>query len=109
MAADDSKLRARLPTVRLFVLSLKPSGARWSKWPAMQATNAKLAAACRRPGSRMTFVDVASPLLGADGLPRPAMYLEDHLHLAAPGYDAWRAVLGPVLREATRKPAAAAR
>ncbi len=93
-----AKLRTKLPKVHVFMLAIKPSGARWAKWPAMQATNSMLEAICRRPGSRMTFVDVATPLLAADGVPRPAMYLGDRLHMTPAGYDAWRSVLGPVLR-----------
>lgn len=94
-----AKLRTKVPGVRIFVLSIKPSGARWAKWGKMQATNAMLAAACGRPDSRMTFVDVATPMIWG-GLPRPEMYLEDRLHLTPAGYDAWRSVLQPKLREA---------
>jgi lysophospholipase L1-like esterase len=95
-----AKLRSSVPGVHLFVLSIKPSGARWKKWPAMQATNALLTAACRRPYSQMTFVDVAIPLLDRNGHPRPEMYLADRLHLSPQGYDSWRDVLQPVLHEA---------
>lgn len=95
-----AKLRATSPSTHLFVLSIKPSEARWAKWPAMRETNARLAAVCARSPERMTFVDVARPLLGDDGRPRPEMYLEDRLHLTARGYDAWRSRLIPVLQAA---------
>ena len=93
----SGRLHAKLPRTRLVVLSLKPSPARWVNWPAMRATNARLAALCRRDPARMKFVDLATPLLGSDGQPRPELYLEDRLHLAPACYDAWRGTLFPIL------------
>jgi lysophospholipase L1-like esterase len=98
-----AKLRVSSPSTHLFVLSIKPSEARWPRWPAMQETNARLAAACARAPERMTYVDVTRPLLRDDGRPRPEMFLPDRLHLAPRAYDAWRTVLGPVLRDAARR------
>jgi lysophospholipase L1-like esterase len=93
-----TRLRARLPNVRLYVLSIKPSPARWTKWPAMQETNARLKALCRR-GGWMKFVDVATPLLGSDGLPRPDQFEGDGLHLGWRGYETWRNVIFDVIRK----------
>ena len=92
-----ARLHRRLPAIRLIVLSIKPSPARWSKWPAMRETNARIAALCRRHADRMTYVDVGSPLLDTEGRPRPEFYLEDGLHLSPAGYDAWRDALRPVV------------
>ena len=97
-----AKLRTKVPNVQLFVLAIKPSAARWAKWPAMQATNAKLAEICRRSPSRLIFVDVATPLLGRNGLPRPEFYLDDRLHLSTRGYDTWRTVVQRALHDAER-------
>ena len=98
-----ARLRAKHPATHVFVLAIKPSEARWARWPQAQEANARLAALCRRSPERMTFVDVATPLLGPDGRPRPEMYLADRLHLAAAGYDAWRDALFPVLRDAAER------
>jgi lysophospholipase L1-like esterase len=98
-----AKLSARVPRVQIVVLSIKPSPARWAKWPAMQQANAELATICRRHSERMTFVDVGRPLLDGRGQPRPEMYLPDGLHLTAPAYDAWRATLRPVITEVLRR------
>lgn len=45
----------------------------------------------------MTYVDVATPMLGADGRPRPELFVEDDLHLNETGYGVWESVLrGPL-------------
>src|SRR5688500_2158573 len=98
-----AKLRATSPATHLFVLSIKPSEARWPKWPAMRETNARLAAACARDPDRMTYVDVTRPLRRDDGRPRPETFLADRLHLAPRAYDAWRTILAPVLRDTSRR------
>ena len=98
-----ARLRAKRPATHVFVLAIKPSEARWARWPQAQEANARLAALCRRSPDRMTFIDVATPLLDRDGRPRPEMYLADRLHLSAPAYDAWRDALYPVLREAAER------
>jgi lysophospholipase L1-like esterase len=89
-------LRAAQPDLRLYVLAIKPSPARWQHWPAMREANALIAAACAAD-SLLAFVDVAGPMLGEDGLPRAELYLPDRLHLSEAGYDLWTAILRPRL------------
>jgi lysophospholipase L1-like esterase len=38
---------------------------------------------------RLEFVDIAAPMLGADGQPRTELFRDDGLHLSAAGYDLW--------------------
>lgn len=93
-----TSLHAALPECRLVFLSIKPSASRWNLWPQVQEANARIRALCESVGEpRLRFVDVASPLLGADGKPDPKLFLEDRLHLNEAGYDVWRGVLAPVL------------
>lgn len=92
-----SLLRARLPAVRLVVVSVKPSPSRWALAEAMRETNAGLrAAVAADPNAR--FVDVFTPMLGADGQPRGELFLEDRLHLNATGYALWAQRIAPALR-----------
>jgi hypothetical protein len=91
-----ARLQAALPEVRLYVLAVKPSPARWEMWPRMQAVNAGLAARCALD-PRLTFVDGAAPLLGDDGMPRREFFVDDVLHLNRQGYLAWRDALRPML------------
>jgi lysophospholipase L1-like esterase len=85
-----------LPATRIFVISIKPSGLRWAKWPAMREANDLLRAACETNPS-LTYIDVAPHLLGEDGLPDDGLFLEDRLHLNEEGYAVWSRVVAGVL------------
>ena len=103
------KIHAALPGCRIYALAIKPSRARWDMWPRMKEANRLVASACAGD-LRLTFVDVASPMLGEDGQPRPELFLPDNLHLNRRGYELWRDILRPVLlqRERTAEPGTAA-
>ena len=90
------RIHERLPNAHVWVLSVKPSPARWAIWPAMAETNERLRAACA-VDERLHWVDVASAMLGPDGTPIPKLFLADRLHLNARGYDLWAAILAPRL------------
>lgn len=91
-------LHARQPGLRVYLLSIKPSPSRWSKWPEARRANDLLAAACGRD-KRLTFIDVSTPMLGPDGQPKPELYLKDRLHMTDAGYDLWKSIVQPVLAE----------
>lgn len=91
-----SRVRGRLPATRFYVIAVKPSISRWALWPAMAATNRLLRAACDTEDG-LTFIDVASPMLNADGEPRGDIFLDDQLHMNDAGYDIWRDAVRPVL------------
>lgn len=95
-AAIVATVHRRLPDTRIWVLAVKPSPSRWEMWPDMARTNELLREACAAD-ERLRFVDVATPMLGADGTPRPELYLADLLHLGDAGYDLWTDVVAPPL------------
>jgi lysophospholipase L1-like esterase len=83
-------------STRIVILSVKPSPRRWEQWPEMQATNALVREyADSRP--TVEYVDVGTPMLGADGQPLAHLYVEDRLHMTPAGYEIWNRILGPVL------------
>ena len=91
--ADDFReflalVHARLPETRIVYLPIKPSVARWNKWPQMQATNA-LVEEFTDTDPRLIYVDTATPMLGSDGRPRSELLLGDGLHMNADGYKIW--------------------
>jgi lysophospholipase L1-like esterase len=90
------KIHDKLPQARIYVLSIKPSISRWNIWPVMQAANKLLAEECAK-NPLLTYVDVATGMLGADGKPRPELLGPDKLHMTRAGYEHWRDVLKPVL------------
>ena len=86
------KLHIKLPETRIYVLAVKPSPARWHLWPIMSETNKQLAA-LSEANPLITFIDVATPMLGADGRPLTSIFVEDMLHMNDKGYDIWRDVV----------------
>lgn len=84
-------IHAYVPGVRIYFLSIKPSPARWRRWPEMERANAAIAELCRGD-PRLAYVDVATPLL-RDGRPDEDYYRWDGLHLNAAGYREWRRVV----------------
>jgi len=93
-----AKIHAALPKARIYCLAVKPSIARWKLWPKMQQTNRLLAAECGRD-KRLTFVDIASPMLNADGHVKTDIFISDGLHMNRKGYVIWRDTLRPVLMQ----------
>lgn len=91
-------VHAKLPEARITFLAIKPSESRWSFWPETRKANELVQDWSRKDG-RLSFVDVATPLLGPDGTCRSELFLGDKLHLNPAGYGVWTQVLTPVLRQ----------
>ena len=89
---------AKLPSTRIVILSIKPSLARWALVDKMRETNTRVQQMVARDPAHLTFVDVFTPMLGADGKPRPELYVSDGLHMTPAGYAIWRTALAPVLK-----------
>lgn len=101
-------IHTTLPRTEVVCLAVKPSQRRWSVWSEMQEVNRRLSEFASEQDS-ITFVDVANPLLGENGLPDPALFVDDELHLSQAGYKKWNSILTPVLRQryaqaTTKKP-----
>ena len=80
------------PSTRIVILSIKPSLSRWDVWPEMQASNAAIEVYAQGD-ARVDFVDIGTAMLGADGLPRPELFVGDGLHMTPAGYDVWDEIL----------------
>lgn len=89
-------VHAKLPAVRIVFLTIKPSGSRWTLWPEMKKANGLIEEFCKQD-DRLFFADLATPLLGDDGTPRPELFLGDRLHLNVQGYAVWTKALRPIL------------
>jgi lysophospholipase L1-like esterase len=88
-------VHAHAPGARIYFLSIKPSKARWERWPEMRRANELIARLCDGD-PRLSFLDVATPLL-EDGRPRDDVFRWDGLHLNATGYREWTRVIRPRL------------
>ncbi len=91
-----ARIHATLPQTRIYFLSLKPSIVRWTMWPTKIKTNAMIAEWCASD-SRMTFLDISTPMLDNSGNLRKDIFLEDNNHMNSTGYALWTAVVRPVL------------
>ncbi len=100
VAAQFRELVARvqeaLPETRVVFVSIKPSLRRWHLVDVARRANALVRAACEK-SDLLEYADLATPLLGADGKPRPDLFVEDGLHLNAAGYRIWASALAPYM------------
>jgi lysophospholipase L1-like esterase len=76
------------PDVKIYLLSVKPSIARWNLWPRMQASN-ELLQKYAADEKHVEYIDTATPMLGEDGLPIKELFLNDNLHMTPAGYRIW--------------------
>jgi lysophospholipase L1-like esterase len=91
-----SAVRAELPDTRISYISIKPSPSREKLLPQMRETNDIIGAYLNRlPNSE--YIDIYTPMLGADGRPRAELFRGDMLHLNEDGYRLWRLIIGPHL------------
>lgn len=89
-------LRRRNPAVKIYYLTIKTSSSKLEFAQGFQDANAGIAAfIAEQEGG--AYIDVASVLLGEDGLPDDTLFIEDKLHLGTAGYDRWEAVIRPYL------------
>lgn len=90
------RVHAAQPETRIAILSVKPSLLRWNLVDATRRTNALLEElAASDP--RLTYIDVFTPMLNAEGTPRPELFVEDGLHMTPAGYELWESIVEPYL------------
>lgn len=100
--SDASKLlaliREKLPRkTRVLFISPKPSMLRWSLKDKYEAFNRKLQAWTKQ-NKYVTFVDVWTPMLEADGTVRQDLFIGDGLHMNEKGYAIWARVIDKVIK-----------
>ena len=99
------KVRAKLPNTRIAYISIAGNPARWSQIDRVREAN-RLIQAYSRTVPGLSYIDTASAMLGADGLPRPEIFVADKLHMNTNGYAIWTRVIGEHLKglDAEKKP-----
>lgn len=91
-----SKVHAKLPDTKIIYLSIHlPPGRVALKDKTIEA-NALVAKECAA-NPKLSYVDIHSDMLGADGKPNPDLY-RDPLHPNDKAYDKWAAKLRPLLK-----------
>jgi lysophospholipase L1-like esterase len=95
------RVHARLPQTRIVFIGIKPSPARWRTVDRARDTNERIRTLAGTD-DRITYLDVDRPMLGWDGKPRKALFLDDGLHLSPQGYHLWSTLLQPLLPASER-------
>jgi lysophospholipase L1-like esterase len=90
-------MHARLPTTRIAYISIAPNPARWAQVETIKAANSAIRQYVRTD-STLDFIDVFPHMLGADGLPKGDIFLDDRLHMNRKGYELWTGIVRPHLR-----------
>ncbi|MFI8571069.1 SGNH/GDSL hydrolase family protein [Stenotrophomonas bentonitica] len=94
VVAFVQRVHRDLPKTTVEIISIKPSPSRANLLPAVVEANGliqKALASLPNTG----YTDVYTPMLGADGQPRAALFREDMLHMTPEGYAIWRKALAP--------------
>ncbi|MEM7314766.1 MAG: GDSL-type esterase/lipase family protein [Planctomycetota bacterium] len=90
------ELQKKLPSTRMVFIAIKPSIKRWSLYPQMAEANRRIKSIADKD-PRVDYVDIATPMLGADGMPRKELFHKDDLHLSPAGYELWNRLVRPYL------------
>ena len=86
-------VRGKLPGVRIDFIAIKPSIKRWGMVGTMREAN-RLISEYTRQEEGLGYIDIFAPMLGADGMPRKELFVEDGLHLNDEGYRLWTKIVG---------------
>ena len=93
-SAFVSKVRLFDPDVPIAFVSIKPSMARKALLPKIKQAN-ELVHEYAATQKNVAYIDVLTPMLGADGQPQPKWFIEDGLHMNRMGYALWIDMLKP--------------
>ncbi|MFN7929925.1 MAG: GDSL-type esterase/lipase family protein [Blastocatellia bacterium] len=80
-----AKVHVKLPKTEIVYIALSPSVARWQNWGKEAALN-KMVKDLTQKNKRVKYLDTADISVGADGKPRPELFVADKLHFNAEGY-----------------------
>ena len=93
-----AKIHAALPQTRVYVMSVKPSLARWDNWDKAQEAN-KLYQMIVESNGLLHYIDVATAFLRADGRVMDDIFVDDGLHLNEKGTRIWAATIRAALMD----------
>lgn len=80
-----AKVRGKFPGLPVVFIGLSPTIKRWEQVAEGDKLNAMVAAWCKTQEG-LSYIDCSQMTLGADGKPRPELFVDDKLHLSEAGY-----------------------
>ena len=90
------KVHEALPETVIGCIAVKPSPSRAKLVPQVKQTDALLESFCRT-NTNTIYIDDFTPMLNANGGPRPELFGKDGLHLNEQGRALWISLLRPIL------------
>ncbi len=96
--AFRDKIHGALPDTKIVFISIKPSPSRWKLRDKMIEANRLIRQEIEQ-GKGQVFVDVWTPMLGDDGMPRRELFVKDNLHMSEAGYQIWACLVEPQLAQ----------
>jgi len=96
-----AQVEAALDETQIIFIAIKPSIRRWHLVEEMREAN-RLIREFSEGKPNLAYLDIDHPMIGADGKPRPELFVEDGLHLSDAGYQLWSDLLAPLLRTSAR-------
>ncbi len=91
-----ARVQTKSPNTHILYISVKPSPSRVSILASMRTLNEKIREFTTH-NPKLHYVNVFTPMLNANGQPRPELFLSDDLHMNETGYALWTSILSPVL------------
>lgn len=91
------RIRKQVPKATITFISIKPSPSRKHILRQVREANA-LIRGFLDSEKKTGYVDVFTPMLQANGKPKPELFRADSLHMTRAGYDIWAAALRPYLK-----------
>ncbi|MEN6576560.1 MAG: GDSL-type esterase/lipase family protein [Phycisphaerales bacterium] len=91
-----SLVAEKLPGTEVAFIATKPSPSRAAYLEVTRGLNSRLQTLAEK-AHHLWYIDVFTPMLGADGQPRAELFGSDMLHMNADGYVLWQSVIEPVL------------
>lgn len=79
-----TKIHSKLPKTEIVYIALSPSVARWNNADKEKSLNLMVLGFTKK-NKRVKYLDDADVSLGADGKPRPELFIADKLHFNAEG------------------------
>lgn len=97
-----AKIRAKQKDTPIAYISIAGNPKRWAQVEQVRKANA-LIKAYTEEQPNLKFIDVFPAMLGADGLPKPDIFVKDNLHMNPKGYAIWTEIVGKFLPAPDKK------
>ncbi len=82
------RLKAHNPSIKIYLISAKPSPARWQFQKEYEALNMAFHRLCSNE-DKVQFMDIWDPMLDQNGRPKSHIFVQDSLHMNSTGYKIW--------------------